>query len=104
MNKTKHRVQRRTKYLTEFDIDISKLAHGTTIIVKDSLNKKYTVIVVDPKKHLVRVIRKPNKEDQGFTFEGVFKGTQGARVNLISYCWLPVPEGHICTYVEKVRF
>jgi len=74
VKKINHRVQRRTKYLTDFDIDISTLPLGTTIIVKDSLNKKYTVIVVDPKKHLVRVIRKPNKEDQGFTFERSIQG------------------------------
>ena len=103
MNKTKHRVQRRTKYLTEFDIDISKLAHGTTIIMKDHLGNKYTVIVVNPKEHLVRVISKGNKEVEDFTFEGVFKGTKGVRTNLTPFCWLPVPEGYICTYVEKVR-
>lgn len=104
MSAKKHRVRRRTKYLTEFNIDISKLDHGTTIVVKDSLDNKYTVVVVNPKEHLVRVIGKNNKDIEDFTTEGVFTGTQGARTNLAPYCFLPVPKDYICTYVEKVRF
>ncbi len=103
MKKKLNRVQRRPKYETEFDIDISKLEHGKTIIVKDTLDNKYTVVVVDPKKHLVRVTKKGIKKEKGWIKEGSFTGLKGIKEKLRPYCLLPVPKGHPSTFVEKVR-
>src|SRR3989344_7829884 len=101
--KTNHRIQRRTKYLTNFDIDISKENHGTVFEVLDSNGNSYNVVVVDAKKHTVRVTNKGNKDAEEFVYEGFFIGPRGRRVNLTPFSSLPVPEGLFPIWVEKVR-